>query len=191
MPRAVATAALFAAAVALVPTGCVKADPPRTASLLGESSASGASGASGAASPYSGPPATFAYDSLDERPVSDAATRGKPTLLAFVTTGSLSAQAQVDFLVAMSKHDADAINYAVVALEGPDNRELVELYKKALAIPFPVSLADERTRAGGGPFGDVSGVPVLVLLDRAGRVAWRMDGRVVKSDEVRAAIRGL
>jgi hypothetical protein len=136
-------------------------------------------------------PVDFAFDSLDRRAVTAEATRGKPTLVAFVTTGSLPAQAQVDFLVAMAKNDGDRVNYAVVALEPDESRELVEIYKKALAIPFPVAMADRLTREGAGPFGDVSAVPVTVLLDRVGRVVWRADGRVAKSDEIRRAMRGL
>ena len=133
----------------------------------------------------------FAFDSLDDRPLSVESTRGLPTLLAFVTTESLPSQAQVDFLVAMAKHDADRVHYGVVALERPENRELVQMYVKALGIPFPAALADAATRAGEGPFGDVRGVPVTVLLDRAGRVVWRVAGRVAKSEEMRAAMRGL
>ena len=138
-----------------------------------------------------GPEIEFTFDSIDDRPVSAAATRGKPTVLAFVTTSSLRSQAEVDFLVAMAKHDAAQVNYAVVALEASADRELVELYKKSLAIPFPVALSDVATRAGAGPFGDVSAVPVTVLLDRAGRVVWRVDGRVAPSGEIRAAMHGL
>jgi hypothetical protein len=136
-------------------------------------------------------PIDFAFDSIDERPVSSDATRGKPTVIAFVNTGSLPAQAQVDFLVVMAKHDADKVNYAVVALESRENREIVELYKKALSIPCPIALADETTTAGGGPFGDVTAVPVTVVLDRAGRIVLRVAGRVVKSEELRGALRGL
>jgi hypothetical protein len=136
-------------------------------------------------------PVDFAFESLDDRPVTSEATRGKPTVISFVTTESLPAQAQVDFLVAMAKHDADRVNYAVVALDTRENRELVELYRKALSVPFPTALADGPTLAGGGSFGDVRSVPVTVLLDRWGRVAWRVDGRVAKSDEIRAAMRGL
>jgi hypothetical protein len=133
----------------------------------------------------------FAFESLDARPVSSDATRGKVAVLAFVTTGSLMAQAQVDFLVAMAKNDADRVSYAVIALEERQNRELVQLYEKTLAIPFPVALADEATRGGGGPFGDVTAVPVTLVLDRTGRVALRVEGRVAKSDEIRSAMRGL
>jgi hypothetical protein len=137
------------------------------------------------------PPIDFAFDSVDERAVTSASTRGKPTVLAFITTSSLSSQAQIDFLIAMAKNDGDRVHYAAVALDGPDSREMVALYQKALSIPFPLAVADAQTLAGGGAFGDVSAVPVTVLLDGAGRVAWRIDGRVVKSDELRREIRSL
>jgi hypothetical protein len=136
-------------------------------------------------------PVDFMFDSLDGRPVSAEATRGQPTLLAFVTTASLPAQAQVDFLVAMAKNDGDRVHYAVVAIEDHDSRELVELYRKALSIPFPVAMADRETLAGGGAFGDVRAVPVTVILDPRGRLVLRVEGRVAKSSELRAAMRGL
>ena len=91
----------------------------------------------------------------------------------------------------MAKHDGALVNYLAVALEGPDSREIVALYEKALSIPFPVAVADPRTLGGASAFGDVSAVPVTVVLDRAGRIVWRADGRVVRSDEMRGAMRGL
>jgi hypothetical protein len=135
------------------------------------------------------PAVDFVFDSLDARPVNAASMRGKPCVIAFVTTGSLPAQAQVDYLVAMAKNDGDRVNYAVVALDNGESRELVELYAKALSIPFPVAMADALTRSGAGVFGDVSAVPVTVVLDRAGRVVWRVDARVAKSAEIRGAMR--
>jgi hypothetical protein len=137
------------------------------------------------------PPVTFEYDSLDDRAVSGEAMRGKPTVVAFVTTGSLPSQAQVDFLVAMADHDADRTNYLMVALDPRENRELVELYRTTLHVRFPVAMGDDTVRAGAGPFGDVTGVPCTVVLDRAGRVAARVGGRVAKPEELRAALRGL
>ena len=137
------------------------------------------------------PVVDFAFESMDDRPVTSEATRGKTTVLAFVTTGSLPAQAQVDYLVAMAAHDANEVNYAAVALEAPESHELVELYARALHVPFPVAMADALTRQGQGPFGDMSAVPVTVVLDRAGRIVWRSAGRVAKSDELRGAMRGL
>jgi hypothetical protein len=145
----------------------------------------------GVSAPPSRPAVDFDFDAVDDAPVTAESMRGQPTIISFITTSSLSSQAQADFLVAMAKHDGDRVHYALVVLESQENRALVELYKKALSIPFPVALADSQTLAGASVFGDVSAVPVTVLLDRAGRVAWRIDGRVVKSDEMRAALRGL
>jgi hypothetical protein len=136
-------------------------------------------------------PIDFAFDSIDDRVVDSESTRGVVTVLAFVTTANLASQAQIDFLVAMAKHDGSRVHYAAVALEPKESREMVELYSKALSIPFPVALADGRTLAGDGPFGDVRTVPAVVILDAAGRVAWRTEGHVAKSDELRDAMRGL
>jgi hypothetical protein len=133
----------------------------------------------------------FAFDSLDDRPVSSAATLGKPTVIAFVQTDDPRSQAVVNFLVAMAKNDADKTNYVVVALEPRMKRELVEIYKSSLRVTFPVALADAASLNGTGPFGEWKGVPTVVILDRAGKLRWRVEGRVVKSDEMRAALRDL
>lgn len=135
-------------------------------------------------------PVDFAFDSLDDRPVTSESTRGQVTVLVFVETGSLASQAQVDFVVAMAKNDGDRVHYAVVALEPGDSRELVEVYRRSLGITFPVAMADATTASGGGPFGDVTVVPVTVVLDREGRLVWRLAGRVAKSAEIRAQMRG-
>jgi hypothetical protein len=155
------------------------------------SSTGGSSLPPGVSSAATSPPLSFDFDSLDDRPASAEAMRGKPTVVTFVTTGSLPSQAQVDFLVAMAEHDGDRTNYLVVALDPRENRELVEIYRKALHVPFPVAMADDTSRSGAGPFGDVTAVPCTVVLDRAGRVAARVDGRIAKSPEIRAALRGL
>jgi hypothetical protein len=146
---------------------------------------------SGAAPAAIREPVDFAFDSIDDRAVDSESMRGAVTVLAFVTTANLASQAQIDFLIAMAKNDGDRVHYAAVALEAKDDREMVELYRKALSIPFPVALADARTLAGDGPFGDVRTVPAVVILDRSGRVAWRTDGRVTKSAELRAAMHNL
>jgi hypothetical protein len=136
----------------------------------------------------------FSYDSLDERLVNSKATRGRPTVLAFVATYDLKSQAQVDYVAAMAKHDGDHVNYAVVALEIPENRELVETFRKFVESKFGVSLttamADPATIAGAGPFGDVHVVPTVVVLDREGNITWQHTG-LAKSDDIRAGMRGL
>lgn len=132
------------------------------------------------------PETEFEFDSLDGRPVSAAAMRGKPTVIAFVTTDSLAGQAQVDFLVAMAKHDAARVNYAVVAISV--ERELAELYAKSLSLTFPVAILDPGKALGATAFGDLSVVPVTVLLDPGGHVIWRAQARVARADEIRRVI---
>jgi hypothetical protein len=132
----------------------------------------------------------FKFDSIDERPVSSASTRGKPTVLAFVTTWDLSSQAQVDYLIPFAKKTT-GVNFALVALQERKDRELVEAYRQSLHVDFPVALAgDPSIIAGGGPFGDVHEIPTVIILDRAGRMVWRHVG-LAKPEEIRAGLEGL
>lgn len=135
-------------------------------------------------------PVTFVFDTLDERPVSSAALRGKPTVLAFVTTGDILGQAQVDFLVAMAKNDGKKVNYALVALHPRKEIVLVEAYITTLKVEFPVALGDASAMSAGGPFGEISAVPTVVVLDREGRIVWKHTG-LAKSEELRGHMRGL
>jgi hypothetical protein len=135
-------------------------------------------------------PIAFAFDSLDERPVSSMATRGRPTVLAFVATWDLSSQAQVDYLVPFAKKNP-GVAFALIALQEPKDRELVEAYKQSLKVEFPVAIVGDRGMiAGGGPFGDVAEIPTTVILDRAGRMVWRHVG-LAKPEEIRAGLEGL
>jgi len=131
----------------------------------------------------------FEFDSLDQRPVSSAAMRGKPSVLTFVTTFDPISQMQVSYLVAVAATMPD-VNFAVVALQEASQREIVELYRDAMKIPFPVALGDTATIAGGGTLGDVHAVPTTIVLGRDGKVAWRHAGGV-RPDELREHLRGL
>ncbi len=134
------------------------------------------------------PPPTYAFDSLDRRSVSSEAFLGKPTIVAFVTTYDMLSQGQVDFLIAMAKHDADRVNYAVVALQKGEERELVETYRDTLGVTFPMALGDSATIGGQGPLGDVHQVPTTVVFDAAGHELWRKTG-IARSEELRAALK--
>jgi hypothetical protein len=129
-------------------------------------------------------PVTYAFDTLDERPVSSAAHRGKPTVLAFVTTGDIVGQAQVDYLVAMAKNDGAKVNYALIAMHPRKEIMLVEAYMSALKVEFPVALGDASAMAPQGPFGEIAAVPTIVVLDRDGKIVWKHTG-LAKADELR------
>jgi hypothetical protein len=135
-------------------------------------------------------PVTYAFDTLDERPVSSTAHRGRPTVLAFVTTGDIVGQAQVDYLVAMAKNDGAKVNYALIALHPRKEIMLVEAYMSALKVEFPVALGDASAMAPQGPFGEIAAVPTIVVLDRDGKIVWKHTG-LAKSDELRGHMRRL
>ncbi len=164
------------AALLLVLIGCSHAAPKTEASV----------GTSGGATEIARP-ISFAFDSLDARPVTSSALLGKPTVIAFMTTWDLLSQAQVDFLVAMSKHDEAKTNYVLVAIQDRKERELIEQYARTLGVTFTVALLDPEARAAAKAFGEIDHVPEVVVLDREGRIAWRRTG-LVKSDELRVVL---
>jgi len=138
----------------------------------------------GTSTPTSDAPAVYTFDSLDARPVSSDAFRGKPTVLSFITTGETKAQAQVVFLVKMAENDGDKVNYALVALQDPAARELVEVYAKFCHVTFPVAMGDPSKLANDGPLGNVSAIPTTVILDAGGHVVFRSSG-VIPAKELR------
>ncbi|MBX3188371.1 MAG: TlpA family protein disulfide reductase [Labilithrix sp.] len=135
-------------------------------------------------------PVSYVFDALDDRPVSSAAMRGKPTVIAFIATGDIIGQAQVDFLVAMEKNDGTKVNYALVALHPRKEIVLVEAYLSTLKVEFPVALGDPSVMAPSGPFGEIPAVPTVVILDRESKIVWKHTG-LAKADELRGHLRGL
>lgn len=165
--------------------GCGHARPPEVpeASQMAQApdAPGGLSGAALSVAPV------YQYDSLDGRPVTSDAMRGRVAVLTFVTTDNLASQVQVNFLANMAKRDGDRVAYALVAMEPKTNRELVEIYRTKLNVSFPVALADDDTMNGGGAFGLLEGVPTTIVLDAAGRIAWRHGG-IIKPDQLRGAM---
>ncbi|MDB5213200.1 MAG: hypothetical protein JWO86_1127 [Myxococcaceae bacterium] len=171
--RRALTVATIAAMLAASVAGC---GPKTVEPPVGVSDKPGAS--------FPDRPVTYAFDTLDERPVSSAAHRGKPTILAFITTGDIVGQAQIDYLVAMAKNDGAKVNYALLALHPRKEIMLVEAYTSALKVEFPVALADPSVMTPQGPFGEFSAVPTIIILDREGRIVWKHTG-LAKADELR------
>ncbi len=132
----------------------------------------------------------FTFESLDERPVSSAAARGKVAVLAIVTTWDLTSQAQVNFLNAMVKNDGDKVFYALIAVQEGSSKGLVGAYARSLSVTCPVAVVDPVALNARAPFGEIRQVPTVVVLDRAGRVAWMRTG-LAKSEEIRARMNNL
>ncbi|MCL2778431.1 MAG: TlpA family protein disulfide reductase [Polyangiaceae bacterium] len=136
-------------------------------------------------------PAVYAFDSLDDRPVTSETMRGKPTVVVFLTTGDLLGQAQINYLVAMARNDGDKVNYAMVALHPRKEIVIVDAYAKALNVNFPVALGDpSSTTSEAGPFGAITAVPTTIVLARDGHMVWKHTG-LAKSEDIRAHMQGL
>lgn len=129
----------------------------------------------------------FAFDSLDDRPVSKEALRGKPAVLLFLTTWDLVSQAEVTILVKMAERDGPKVRYAIVALHERHERELVEAYAHSLKVTFPVALGDAESRVGRGPLGDVHVIPTTIVLDAEGRLVKRHVG-LQRSEVLRESV---
>jgi hypothetical protein len=140
--------------------------------------------------PPSGPPLSFAYDTLDGKALSSETTTGRFTVIGFITTYDLASQAEVRFLAGLGRAHAPRVNVAALVLEPRDNRPLVEAFVTSLGIWFPVALADAETIAGRGPFADLHHVPSVIILDKQGREAFRHVG-LIEQNELDGALRAL
>jgi hypothetical protein len=167
-------------AVAVMSAACVKSAPV--------TEPVGVTG--GDPSPLLSKEAAFAFDSLDERPVTSDAARGKIGVLVFVTTWDLTSQAQVNYLNAMVKNDGDKVFYAVVAVQEGSSKNLVAAYARSLSVTCPVAVVDPVTLNARAPFGEIRQVPTVVVLDRAGKIAWMRTG-LAKAEEVRQRMNNL
>jgi hypothetical protein len=145
----------------------------------------------GAAEPRSaahGPVVPFAFESLDERPVSLDGLRGRAMVVVFLASYGDASLVQARFLKKVFREHSPRINAAAVFMEGVDNRPLVRVFRDAAGLPFPVAMADAATIAGKGPFEGINTVPSVVVLDAEGREVWRKVG-VGSPEELTKALR--
>jgi hypothetical protein len=124
------------------------------------------------------PPIQFSYGTTLGEEFSSSQTYGRVTVILFVTTFDLASQvaaARVNELLHLHR---PRINAGAIVLEAPKYAPLAEAFRSALRLDYPVAIADDATRTGGGPFGAVDRVPTVVVLDRTGREAFRRAGIV-------------
>jgi hypothetical protein len=122
--------------------------------------------------------------------VSSETTRGRATLLAFITTYDIASQLVVRRVADVVTRFVPRSNAAAVVLEAPRYAELLPAYRQSMALPFPVVMADFDTLQGQGAFGDIAHVPTVIVLDREGRLVFRKQGSVESAaleDALRAA----
>ncbi|MCC6213615.1 MAG: TlpA family protein disulfide reductase [Polyangiaceae bacterium] len=131
-----------------------------------------------AASTSDAPRVEFSFPTPDGGAFTSAAARGRATAVVFVTTYDAASQVLAQRIADLARRMRPRINACAVVLEAPRYAPLVQVFGETLRLGYPVALADEATRRGDGPFGRVDRVPVVVVLDRAGRERWRHAGLV-------------
>jgi hypothetical protein len=127
-------------------------------------------------------PLDFSFPGGDDLVVSSATTRGRVTVLAFVTTFDMVSQLVLRRLGEVIVGFTPRANAAAVVLEAPRYAELLPAYRDSLQLPYPVVMADFATQQGQGPFATIQRVPTLIVLDRAGREVARRQGSLTAAE---------
>ncbi len=152
----------------------------------------GASPTSSAVTPVgtvevSGAPVSFRYPNVLGGDLASEDLRGRVSVLLLMTTYDVPSQAEVAFLTRLHKEHVPRINAALIVLEPPESRDIVREYVRALAVDYPVGMADAATIAGRGPFESLQHVPSVVILDRQGKERFRHLGPMRYAD-LKAAV---
>jgi hypothetical protein len=133
-----------------------------------------------------GPPLEFTFSGAGEQ-VSSGETRGRPTVILFLTTYDLASQFAARDLAHIVRSFTPRANAVAVVCEDAQYEELLPTYRQTLELPYPVVMGDIATRAGQSAFGRIDILPTLVVLDRKGREVWRHPGAAARA-EVTAAL---
>jgi hypothetical protein len=123
-----------------------------------------------------GEPLDFAFGALDGSVVTGENTRGRVTLILFVTTFDLPSQAASRRLADFVRSHVPKVNAVAIVLEAAENAVLVDVFRKSLNLSYTVALADSVELRASEAFSNVHGVPTLVVLDREGRLVEKFVG---------------
>jgi hypothetical protein len=138
------------------------------------------------AAPVSAPrltqPLEFGFSAPGGEIVDSNSTRGRPTVIVFITTSDVPSQLATHLLADVLRSFTPRSNGLGVVLEDPQYESLLVPYREALNLPYPLAMADFATREGQSAFGMVNVIPTFVVLDRQGRQTWRRDGPTTRRE---------
>ncbi len=115
----------------------------------------------------------FTVTTLDGRPMSDSTLRGHVVLVNFWATWCLPCRAEMPLLQAMAyRHDSAGLVVLGLSVDrtGPES---VRQFLTERSITYPVAMVERDVETA---FGGMQGYPTSVLLDRTGRVRYKVLG---------------
>jgi hypothetical protein len=158
--------------------------PCRLALALGLLLASchGEQPAATSSAPALGAPLEFGFSAPGGEIVDSTNTRGRATVIVFITTFDVPSQIASGVLAHVIREFTPRSNALAVVLEDPQFEALLPTYRETLNLPFPVAMADFATQNGQSAFGAVTVIPTFVVLDRQGRQTWRRNGPATRRE---------
>jgi hypothetical protein len=124
----------------------------------------------------------FDFGTTDGEELSSATTRGRVTVLVFVTTFDLASQVVAKRLNQVARTHRPRINAGAVVLEAPNYAPLASVFRSTLELSYPVALADLPALEQNSGLGEVRSVPTVLVLNGEGREIVRKLGACTVSD---------
>jgi hypothetical protein len=124
----------------------------------------------------------FAFATTAGEELSSDTTRGRVTVLVFVTTFDLASQVAAKRVNQVLHSHVPRINAGAVVLEAAEYAPLADVFRSALELSYPVALSDLPALAQSSTFGEVASVPTVLVLDAEGREIARKSGSFTASE---------
>ena len=129
-----------------------------------------------------GEPLSFEYVAVNGTRLTGESTRGRTTVVVFMTTYDLSSQIMVRELAKLVHTKTPRINAFGVVIEPPKNAPLVDAFATTMELPFPLALSPSPEAFNEGQFGKVDEVPTVVILDKRGVQRYRRAGAMTTAE---------
>jgi thiol-disulfide isomerase/thioredoxin len=111
----------------------------------------------------------YALPSVDGPPLALDGLRGKVVILTFFATWCFPCVAEVEPLKHLAARHPKDLQIVSVGMD-LEGTLVLKPFRDAMAISYPVLVADAATRQGTSPFGPIQQLPSTFVLDGEGRV---------------------
>lgn len=144
--------------------------PGRAAGLAALAVVLGSAACGGAPGRHPAGPIALAIEAVDGGVIDLGRYRGKPVVLHLFTTWSLTAQGDVQELLAANQQYGERVTIVGIAMD-QDGYRLVAPWRDANRISYLVGLASPDLAQGRTTLGHITEVPTTIILGPDGRVA--------------------